>query len=96
MSEYKISTENETWYTSGDGEIFDKVTNPKHYKGSNGLEVIEVHKNFLTEEELRGYYKGNTLKYLLRERNKNGLADLKKARQHLDWLIELEEKNSEF
>jgi hypothetical protein len=91
MSKYKISKENETWYTSGDGEIFDKVTNPKHYKGINGLEVIEVHKNFLTEEELRGYYKGNTLKYLLRERKKNGIEDLKKARKHLDWLIELEE-----
>ena len=90
MSEYKISEENGTWYTSGDGEIFDKVTNPKHYKGINGLEAIEVHKNFLTEEELRGYYKGNVLKYLLRERKKNGLEDLKKARQHLDWLIELE------
>ena len=69
----------------------DEATNPKHYQGSNGLEVIEVHKNFLTKEELRGYYKGNTLKYLLRERNKNGLVDLKKARRHLDWLIELEE-----
>jgi len=92
MSEYKISTENEAWYTSGDGEIFDKVTNPKHYKGNHGLEVIEVHKNFLTEEELRGYYKGNTLKYLLRERKKNGIEDLKKARKHLDWLIKLEDK----
>ena len=69
----------------------DEVTNPKHYQGINGLEVIEVHRNFLTDEELRGYYKGNILKYLLRERNKNGLVDLKKARQHLDWLIELEE-----
>ena len=69
----------------------DEATNPKHYQGSNGLEVIEVHKNFLTKEELRGYYKGNTLKYLLRERKKNGLEDLKKARKHLDWLIELEE-----
>ena len=69
----------------------DDVTNPKHYQGINGLEVIEVHKNFLTKEELRGYYKGNILKYLLRERNKNGLVDLKKARRHLDWLVELEE-----
>ena len=69
----------------------DEVTGPKHYQGINGLEVIEVHKNFLTKEELRGYYKGNILKYLLRERNKNGLVDLKKARRHLDWLIELEE-----
>ena len=71
----------------------DEVTNPKHYQGINGLEVIEVHKNFLTKEELRGYYKGNILKYLLRERNKNGLVDLKKARRHLDWLIELEVKD---
>ena len=92
MSEYKISTENKVWHTSGDGEIFNKVANPKHYKGINGLEAIEVHKNFLTEEELRDYYKGNTLKYLLRERKKNGLEDLKKARKHLDWLIELEEE----
>lgn len=91
MSEYKISKEHGTWSISSDGEIFDNVTNPSHYQGSQGLEVIEVHKNFLTEEELRGYYKGNTLKYLLRERKKNGLEDLKKARQHLDWLIELEE-----
>lgn len=91
MNKYKISTENETWSISSDGEIFDNVTNPKHYQGINGLEVIEVHKNFLTREELRGYYKGNILKYLLRERNKNGLMDLKKARRHLDWLIELED-----
>ena len=91
MSEYKISKKNEAWYTPVDGKIFDNVTNPEHYQGSQGLEVIEVHKNFLTEEELRGYYKGNTLKYLLRERNKNGLEDLKKARKHLDWLIGLEE-----
>ena len=74
MNKYKISTENETWSISSDGEIFDNI-----------------HKNFLTKEELRGYYKGNILKYLLRERNKNGLMDLKKARRHLDWLIELED-----
>ena len=71
----------------------DEVTSPKHYQGINGLEVIEVHKNFLTKEELRGYYKGNTLKYMLRERKKNGIEDLKKARKHLDWLIELEDKD---
>lgn len=63
----------------------DEVTNPSHYQGSQGLEV---------EEMLRSYYKGKILKYLLRERKKNGLEDLKKARKHLDWLIELEE-NSE-
>ncbi len=71
-------------------EEFDNVKNPKHYLGRQGLEAIKVHQNFLTEEELRGYYKGNAMKYLLRERNKNGLEDLRKARKHLDWLIEIE------
>ncbi|HEM6349204.1 DUF3310 domain-containing protein [Streptococcus suis] len=73
---------------------FDNVTKPKHYQGKYGLEAIEVIKNFLTEEELRGYYKGNALKYLLRERSKNGLEDLKKLDRYLDWLIkETEEAN---
>lgn len=71
----------------------DVITNPSHYQGINGLEVIDVHRNFLTKEELRGYYKGNIIKYILREKNKNGLVDLKKARRHLDWLIELEGDN---
>ena len=69
----------------------DAITNPSHYKGINGPEVIEAHKDFLAEEMLRSYYKGSILKYLLHEREKNGLEDLKKARKHLDWLIELEE-----
>ena len=74
-------------------KIHDSVNKPSHYQGKNGMEAIEVHKNFLTEEELRGYYKGNALKYLLRERNKNGLEDLKEARHHLDWLIGMEERD---
>jgi hypothetical protein len=69
----------------------DVITNLSHYQGSQGLEVIEADKNFLAEEMLRSYYKGKILKYLLHEREKNGLEDLKKARKHLDWLIELEE-----
>lgn len=67
---------------------FDPVENPRHYKGRFGLEAIDVHKNFMSDEELRGYYKGNVLKYLLRERHKNGLEDLKKAKKHLEFLIE--------
>ena len=91
MNKYKISTENEVWSISSDGKIFDNVTNPNHYQGNHGLEVIEARKNFLAEEALRGYYKGSILKYLLHYRKKNGIEDLKKARKHLDWLIELEE-----
>lgn len=78
-------------YAVPEKDEHDVITNPSHYQGSQGLEVIETHKNFPAEEVLRSYYKGSILKYLLHYREKNGLKDLKKARKHLDWLIELEE-----
>ena len=46
---------------------------------------------------MKGFYLGNSLKYLLRHQKKNGLEDLKKARKNLDWLIEemeYEDKNT--
>ena len=73
--------------------MIDPVKKPSHYQGRFGLEVIEANKDFLAEEMVRNYCKGKILKYLLRERKKNGLEDLKKARKHLDWLIELEENH---
>ena len=44
----------------------------------------------MNDEQLTGYHLGNTLKYLLRYRNKNGIEDLEKAKVHMDWLIEKE------
>ena len=81
---------NEPYMVFGNDE-HDEVTNPIHCQCSKGLEVIEANKNFLADEMLRSYCKGKILKYLLHERKKNGLEDLKKARKYLDWLIELEE-----
>jgi hypothetical protein len=37
--------------------------------------------------------KGNVIKYVSRERYKNGVEDLKKAKWYLDRLIEYIEKN---
>ena len=68
----------------------DNVHNPKHYQGRNGLEAIDVHRNFMNDEQLTGYHLGNLLKYLLRYRKKNGIEDLEKAKVHMDWLIEKE------
>lgn len=48
----------------------DNVRNPKHYQGRYGLEAIDVHRNFMNDEQLTGYHLGNTLKYLLRYRKK--------------------------
>ncbi|WP_449454429.1 DUF3310 domain-containing protein [Streptococcus suis] len=70
-------------------EQFDNITKPKHYQGKYGLQAMDVVRNFMWD--LKGVAAGawwNTMKYLLRFQKKNGIEDLKKARQNLDWLIE--------
>lgn len=64
----------------------DMVNSPKHY--TNGqYEVIDVIKDWLTPEEFRGYVKGNTIKYVSRERYKNGDEDLFKTIFYLNYLM---------
>ena len=86
--EIKLYTDEttESYVVFGEGE-HDAITNPSHYLSSRGLEV---------EEMLRSYYKVKILKYLLHEREKNGLEDSKKARQYFDWLIDLEETHDTY
>ncbi|VGQ64577.1 phage protein [Streptococcus pyogenes] len=67
----------------------DNIKKPSHYQGRHGMEAIDVVKNFSAcPEHEEGFYWGNAVKYLLRYHAKNGIEDLKKARQNLDWLIE--------
>ena len=47
---------------------------------------------FAEDEEYRGYVKGQVIKYITRERHKNGLEDLKKAAWYLNRLIKRLEK----
>lgn len=63
--------------------------NPKHYV-FGGIETIEYLKAKLTPEEYRGFLKGNVLKYVSREAEKNGIEDLKKDKWYLEKLIEFE------
>ena len=69
----------------------DNVNNPAHY-GTGSIECIEYIKDFLTDEELIGYYRGHVAKYLHRWRYKNGVEDLKKARWYLEALIQQQER----
>ncbi len=69
----------------------DPVNNPAHYTQGN-IETIDYMESALSEEEIRGSYKFNVLKYVSRERHKNGLEDLKKAKWYLDRLISYLEK----
>ena len=62
-------------------EIIDNVNKPSHYQGRYGMESIDALRNFMTPEQLKGFYLGNALKYQLRFQKKNGLEDLKKARK---------------
>lgn len=94
----------EPWYNCGrcyDGEKVkgtkyepmagenDSVSHPNHYQSKSGLETIDVIKAFTEDcEGIEAYYAGNVIKYVCRWKKKNGLEDLKKARQYLDWLIE--------
>ena len=64
----------------------DTVNHPSHYTQGN-IECIDAIEEQLTASEMRGYYKGNAVKYIWRERHKNEVEDLKKARWYLDRLI---------
>ncbi|WP_438478759.1 DUF3310 domain-containing protein [Streptococcus pluranimalium] len=67
----------------------DPVKKTSHYQGRYGMEAVDVVKNFgACPEYEEGFYWGNAIKYMLRWHAKNGVQDLKKARQNLDWLIE--------
>ena len=60
----------------------DMVNHPPHYT-NGGIECIEAIQAALTEDEFRGYIKGNAMKYLWRERHKGGDQDLQKAAWYL-------------
>ena len=60
----------------------DLVNAPPHYRQGD-IECIDAIRAALTEEEFRGYLKGNALKYVWRERHKGGDQDLRKAEWYL-------------
>lgn len=67
-------------------QTFDPVTKPDHYN-KGGIEAIDYIKQQLGVGFL-SYCTGNVHKYMHRFTYKNGIEDLRKARQYLDWLIE--------
>lgn len=61
----------------------DMVNNPPHYNAGS-VECIEAIRSALTEEEFRGYCKGNALKYVWREKHKGQDESLEKAIWYLN------------
>lgn len=65
----------------------DEVNNPAHYT-SGGIECIDAIKASMTEEQFKGFLKGNIIKYLWRyELKNNPVQDLEKAQYYLNRLI---------
>ena len=65
----------------------DMVNNPPHYNRKN-IEAVCAIEASMDEEELRGYLKGNTLKYIWRYKYKDQpVEDLEKAQYYLNLLI---------
>jgi hypothetical protein len=61
-----------------------KQVGGSHYRDKGIQPIIYIHANNL------GFCEGNVVKYVTRWREKNGIADLKKAIHYLELLIELE------
>lgn len=64
----------------------EKQINGDHYKSLTIQPVEYIHANNIP------FLEGNVIKYVTRWRNKNGIADLEKAKHYIELLIELESK----
>ena len=60
-----------------------------HYKKLNIQPVEYIYANGI------GYFEGNVIKYVTRWRDKNGIADLEKAKHYIELLIELENRKAD-
>ena len=67
------------------------MTEPLPHYDCQKIEPIEYVGLTFTPEEVKGFLKGNIIKYVSRAAHKNGLEDYKKARVYIDWLIEYTE-----
>lgn len=72
--------------TSAYKAAVDEVNRPGHYL-SGDIECIDAIRAALTPEEFRGYCKGNMLKYIWRERHKQGDVSIEKAIWYGDELL---------
>ena len=67
----------------------DKVNHPDHYQMKNGLEAIDI---IDSVTDVKAFCKGNAIKYICREEDKNGIEDLEKAVWYLQYLIDYKKK----
>ena len=85
MSSLPITLEeDEAFDAIASGDALSKQVGGSHYKDKGIQPIIYIHANNL------GFCEGNVVKYVTRWRDKNGIADLEKAKHYIELLIELE------
>jgi hypothetical protein len=62
-------------------------TSPNDHYRQGDIECIDAIRAALTDEEWRGFCKGNVLKYTWREKHKGGDGSLLKAQDYLRWAL---------
>jgi hypothetical protein len=62
-------------------------TSPNDHYRQGDIECIDAIRAALTDEEWRGFCKGNVLKYVWREKHKGGDGSLLKAQDYLRWAL---------
>jgi hypothetical protein len=66
----------------------ETVNHPSHYN-DGGIECIDAIEAALTEEEFKGFLKGNIFKYLWRENLKGGQESIEKGLWYYEKLKDL-------
>lgn len=70
-------------------EVKENVNHPGHYGGDTTYECIKVLKAWMSEDEYKGFLKGNAIKYLCRTGKKDDtVQDLRKAVWYIERLVE--------
>jgi hypothetical protein len=67
-------------------ETTEEASPNAHYRQGD-IECIDAIRAALTDEEWRGFCKGNVLKYVWREKHKGGNETLVKAQDYLRWAV---------
>lgn len=71
----------------------EDIKDTKRYALKSGKQLLDVLRDdLLTDEEYRGFLKGNIWKYSTRYAQKNGIADLEKAQVYQQLLIDFEKE----
>lgn len=73
-------------YIAAAEEIDQETIDPPHYN-THAIQPIE----YIMANNLP-FCEGNVVKYISRWREKNGISDLRKCRQYIDFLIKQEEE----